>query len=109
PSTPAQAAGIAALDDADFLARSLELNARGREFLTGSLQHAGFTVVPSEANFVMVVLPSEEEAMRRFEFLLAHGVIVRPLRAFGLPHCLRISTGTDEDNQMCVEAFRKPA
>jgi histidinol-phosphate aminotransferase len=107
PSTPAQAAGVAALDDTDFLARSLELNARGRRFLTESLQQDGFTVVPSEANFVMVVLPSEEEAMRRFEALLAQGVIVRPLRAFGLPQCLRISTGTDDDNQMCVEAFRR--
>jgi len=107
PSTPAQAAGIAALDDADFLSRSLELNARGRRYLTESLEQAGFPVVPSEANFVMVVLPSEEEAARRFESLLAQGVIVRPLRAFGLPNCLRVSTGTDDDNQMCVEAFRK--
>jgi histidinol-phosphate aminotransferase len=71
------------------------------------LQQAGFTVVPSEANFVMVNLPSEEETTHRFESLLTQGVIVRPLRAFGLPHCLRVSTGTDEDNQMFVDAFRK--
>ena len=35
---------------------------------------------------------------------LARGIIVRPLQAFGLPNCLRISTGTDEDNRRCVEA-----
>jgi histidinol-phosphate aminotransferase len=65
------------------------------------------TVVPSQANFVMTVLPSAEEAVRVFEELLAQGVVVRPLSAFGLPHCLRISTGTDEDNELCVTALRR--
>ena len=55
-------------------------------------------MVPSDANFVMTVLGSEQEASSIFEDLLAQGVVVRPLKAFGLPHCLRISTGTDEDN-----------
>jgi histidinol-phosphate aminotransferase len=40
---------------------------------------------------------------------MAQGVIVRPLRSFGLPSCIRISTGTDEDNRICVEALRKVA
>jgi histidinol-phosphate aminotransferase len=106
PSTLAQAAGIAALADKEFLHRSLELNARGLRYLTQELTSAGLTVIPSEANFVMTVLPSEHEAERLFEGLLAQGVIVRPLKAFGLPHCLRISTGTDADNRMCVEAVR---
>ena len=106
PSTPAQAAGIAALADKEFLHRSLELNARGLRFLTDALREGGFTVVPSEANFVMTVLPSEQEAVRIFESLLRQGIIVRPLRSFGLPNCLRISTGTDADNRMCVDALR---
>jgi len=63
--------------------------------------------VPSQANFVMTVLPGEPEALRLFEDLLAQGVVVRPLKAFGLPNCLRISTGTDEDNSLCIEAFRR--
>jgi histidinol-phosphate aminotransferase len=107
PSTPAQAAGIGALADKEFLHRSLELNARGLRYLADGLQDAGLTVVPSEANFVMTVLPSEQEVNRVFEELLAQGVIVRPLKAFGLPHCLRVSTGTDDDNRLCVEALRK--
>jgi histidinol-phosphate aminotransferase len=107
PSTPAEAAGIAALGDKEFLHRSLELNARGLRFLTEGLSEAGFRVVPSEANFALVALASEQEAGRVFEELLAGGVVVRPLKAFGLPACIRISTGTDEDNQMCVEAMRR--
>src|SRR5207302_6227041 len=56
PSTPAQAAGIAALEDKEFLHRSLELNARGVRDLTEGLKGLGVTVCPSEANFVMTVL-----------------------------------------------------
>ena len=109
PSTPAQAAGIGALADKEFVHRSLELNARGLRYLSEGLTDAGFTVTPSEANFVMTVLPTGQEADRIFEDLLAQGVIVRPLRAFGLPQAIRVSTGTDDDNQRCVEAFRKIA
>jgi histidinol-phosphate aminotransferase len=105
PSAPAQAAGIAALADREFLQQSLALNARGLSFLTGALRQMGFTVAPSDANFVMVVLESAACAKRIFEQLLARGIIVRPLGAFGLPQCLRISTGLDEHNQRLADAF----
>jgi histidinol-phosphate aminotransferase len=106
PSTVAQAAGIAALRDKEFLHRSLELNARGARFLTESLRSLGYDVVPTEANFVMLPLASPERAQSLFQGLFDRGVIVRPLGAFGLPHCVRISTGTDPQNAACVEALR---
>src|ERR1700735_798782 len=105
PSTLAQIAGIAALDDREFVHRSLELNARGRRFLTESLRRMGLEVVPSEANFVMTPLDSPETARWMTEELLRRGVIVRPLGAFGLPHCIRISTGTGEENHMLIDAL----
>ncbi len=107
PSSVAQAAGIAALADKEFLHRSLELNARGLQFLTRALKNAGMQVVPSEANFVMIVLNSAEQAAHFTRDLLAQGVIVRPLGSFGLANCIRISTGTDEDNQRLMEAISK--
>jgi histidinol-phosphate aminotransferase len=109
PSTLAQAAGIAALSDKEFLHRSLELNARGLQFLTSSFRELGMTVVPSEANFVMLALASANYAGQLTRDLLVQGIIVRPLASFGLPNCIRISTGTDEDNQRCVEAMSKLA
>jgi histidinol-phosphate aminotransferase len=107
PSTLAQAAGIAALADKEFLHRSLELNARGLRLLTDSLRDMGLAVVPSEANFVMVEFADAGQAARVVEDLLTQGVIVRPLTAFGLPQCIRISTGTDADNERCVAAIQK--
>jgi len=103
PSTLAQAAGIGALADKEFLHRSLELNARGLRLLTDSFRGMGLTVVPSDANFIMLPLARPEEARALTEGLLREGVIVRPLGAFGLPQCIRISTGTDEENARCVE------
>ena len=107
PSTLAQAAGIAALADKEFLHRSLELNARGLKFLTESLAALGFNVVPPEANFVMVELSGEGQAARLTRDLMAQGVIIRPLKSFGLPQCIRISSGSDEENTRAVEAIQK--
>lgn len=109
PSTVAEAAGIAALADREFVHRSLELNARGLRFLTAALNELDFDVVPSEANFVMAPLHSAEAALELTEQMMRRGVIIRPLTAFGLPHCVRISTGTDEENEACVAALRHVA
>lgn len=105
PSTPAQAAGIAALGDKEFLHRSLELNARGLRLLTDSFREMGLQVAPSEANFVMIEMPGEQQSQQLFERLLAQGIVIRPLQSFGLPRCVRVSTGTDEDNRRCIDAM----
>lgn len=107
PSTLAQAAGIGALDDKEFLYRTLELNARAMSYLSKSFAEMGFDIPPSDANFIMVPLPTAQEAARITEQLLRQGVIVRRLCAFGLPHVIRISTGTDEENEILVNAWRK--
>jgi len=107
PSALAQAAGIGALADKEFVHRSLEVNARGMELLTASFRRSGLKVIPSEANFIMLVLADEAEAKRVTEGLLEQGIIIRPLKAFGLPHCVRISTGKDEDNRRCAESMKK--
>jgi histidinol-phosphate aminotransferase len=107
PSTLAQAAAIGALADREFTHRSLEMNAHGLRFLTESLRGIGLKVAPSEANFVMVEMESDAAAQSLFGSLLRKGVIIRPLGAFGLPRCLRISTGLAAENEQCVEAIRE--
>jgi len=107
PGTLAQASGIGALADKAFLHRTLELNARGLECLSRRFREMGLTVVPSEANFLMLVLDSEAKAAALVEELLKQGIVTRPLKAFGLPNCVRISTGTDDDNRRAVEAMER--
>jgi histidinol-phosphate aminotransferase len=107
PSAPAEAAALGALSDKEFLHRSLAQNARGLRLFSESFREMGLRVAPSEANFAMLVLPDESSASRIVEDLLRQGVIVRPLKATGLPNCIRISTGTDEENERCVEAMQR--
>jgi histidinol-phosphate aminotransferase len=106
PSALAQAAGIGALEDKEFVYRSLEENARGLRLFTDSFHEMGLSVVPSEANFVMLVFENGARAEAIVEGLLRQGVIVRPLKSFGLPQCIRISTGTEAENARCVETMR---
>lgn len=105
PSVLAQAAGIAALGDTEFLRRSLEVNVSGLRMLVPALQKLGLTVVPSEANFLLVPMESETRVHQVYTALLHHGIIIRPLGAFGLPHCLRITVGTREENEELVKAM----
>lgn len=104
PSTLAQAAGIAALEDREFVTRSFKLNQSTLAKLTAGLRAMGLSVLPSNANFVMLDLGTRKAADAFANSLLECGVIIRPLAAFGLPHCVRISTGTEEEIEFCLEA-----
>ncbi len=107
PSSLAQAAGLGALEDDDFLQRTLELNQRGLERFYQAFDAARIPYVKSYTNFVMLDLGSEEKVDRLTEGLLRDGIIVRPLKGFGLPHCLRVSVGLDHENEAFLEAFLK--
>lgn len=104
PGTLAQAAAIGALADREFLHQTLALNARGLRQVSEGLRALDLDVVPSEANFVMVVLAGPDDADHFTDALLRQGVIIRPLRSFGLPQCVRISIGTGEENARLLEA-----
>jgi histidinol-phosphate aminotransferase len=107
PGVMAEAAGLGALDDKEFLHRTLEINFRGMRTLTSGLRSLGVAFVPSDANFVMTVWDSEAEAARVTEDLLRAGVIVRPLGAFGIPHGIRVSIGTESENLEFLGAMEK--
>ncbi|CAG1773132.1 partial Histidinol-phosphate aminotransferase, partial [uncultured bacterium] len=77
----------------------------GKKSLGAALTALGFSVVPTEANFFCIPLQDEGTVNRIFNGLLQHGVIVRPLKAFGLPHCLRITIGTAEQNAVLMKAL----
>ncbi len=102
-SSLAQAAGRAALADRGHVERSRRHNATERAWLAAELAHRGLHPVSSAANFVMVELPvrAEQVAGR----LLARGVAVRPLEAFGLPEALRVTVGTREENRRFLAAL----
>ena len=38
---------------------------------------------------------------------LGQGVIVRPLKAFGIPNAIRVSTGSAEENEIFIDHMRR--
>jgi histidinol-phosphate aminotransferase len=104
PNSLAQAAALGALDDEPFLKNVIDTNMRGVEILYNGFKKLGLAVAESVANFVMVDCGTPEKAQEFYIALLKRGIISRPLGGFSLPHCIRISTGTDEQNHYVVKS-----
>ncbi|MBA2964282.1 MULTISPECIES: histidinol-phosphate transaminase [Ramlibacter] len=100
---PALAAAAAALADDAFQARSHALNLAGREQLGQGLQALGLRCLPSAGNFVMV---EAGDAAGLHRALLAQGIAVATLDAYGLPRWLRITVGLPEQNTRVLDAVR---
>ena len=100
-SVPAQAVGIAALADKDFIKKTIDMTAEGRAFLTQGLKSLGLKVYPSVGNFILVEFGDRAEDVRLS--LKNKGIFIRQMGAYNLPRCLRITVGTPDDNRRLVE------
>ncbi len=101
-SNIAQAAALAALDDAAFIERSVELNRTGMKQLTDGFASLGLEWITSSGNFVTVRVG---DAGRVFRNLLERGVIVRPVAGYGLAEHLRVSIGLESENDRLLETL----
>lgn len=102
-TTPALAAATAALGDADFLARSYELNTAGRAQLAAGFDELGLAHLPSSGNFLAVKVGDSAAVHAR---LLAAGIEVSLLGNYGLGEWLRVSVGLPEQNRALLAALR---
>ncbi len=98
-------AGIAALEDNQHLIKTRKITIKGREYLTKSLTDLGFKVYPSQANFIMVDFGEKCETI--YKELLHRGILLRPLKAYGFPTCLRITIGLPEDNETLISTIKE--
>ncbi len=99
-----EAAGLAALEDETFYRATLDLVWRGRDRMEQGLAALGCAVTPSQANFIMFAPPIPAATV--FDELLKRGVIVRPLKSFGLPEHIRVNMGTDDENEVFLDAMK---
>jgi histidinol-phosphate aminotransferase len=98
------------------VARAAAHNARWRRWLTDEIRQLGLKVDDSAANFVLIhFAPGGESANGKGNakdaaaadaFLIARGVILRQVGAYGLPDALRLTVGTEEANRASVAALR---
>jgi histidinol-phosphate aminotransferase len=102
----AQAAALAALDDEDFVTKSLEHNSAEMKRITEVVQEMGFNVTPSFTNFILIDLAGLD-GREVYERLLEKGVIVRPMAPYGLPGTIRVTPGLVGENDIFLEALRE--
>lgn len=107
PSITAQAAGLAAMQDHDFLDEYIKLNRNGIEILYNLFAELGIEYIETFANFVTIILDSEDRVNKLNTELLKKGVIVRPLKSFGLPNAIRINTGLPAEMDYFTQVFKK--
>lgn len=99
----ALAAAEAALSDTEHLQNTLAVNAQGMQLITEGFKKLGLEWIPSAGNFVLVDL--KQPALPIYEALLRKGVIVRPVGVYQLPNHLRITIGTQAENQLFLNAL----
>lgn len=101
----AQVAGLAALDDVDYIKNSQKMVWDGIDFWEKNLQRLGLKFFPTQANFILVDL--NRNAQICFEYLLRQGVILRPVANYGFPNYIRISIGLESENKKALTAMEK--
>ncbi len=106
-SSVAQSAALAALDDEAHQRRSRAVNHAGREQLESGFATLGLAWIPSAGNFISFSVPAGDVGAKRVHSdLLAAGIIVRPVAEdYALPGHLRVSIGTEQDNQRFLTAL----
>lgn len=104
-NTLAQVAALAALNDTEYLAKSVEYNKVEREFLYTELKKRGFQVVPSQSNFMLVDVV--RNSVDVFQGLLKRGIIVRSADIFGYDTKIRLSVGLRKENEAFLKALEE--
>ena len=90
---PSQAAALAALGDDGYMQETCQITAELRDLAAQQLRHAGFDVVPSVTNFLLIRFKDEEAALSADAKLRAEGIFLRRQQAAALPHALRMTIG----------------
>jgi histidinol-phosphate aminotransferase len=102
----AQDAALASVGNDDEIARRRGLTAAGRAQLEEACVQLGLNVAaPAVANFVYVEVGEDSRPI--FDALLREGVIVRPLGPFGAPGAIRVTVGTEEENDVFAAALER--
>jgi len=99
----AQTAALAALDDDEHVRKTRQNNFTGLEFFMKAFRQLNLEFVPSFANFILVRVG---EGQKVFDAMQKLGVITRPMGGYQLPEWIRISIGTQKENERSLAALK---
>lgn len=100
----AQVAATAALDDTFFRWRTKWLVTSGRKFFYRKLKKLGLEYLPSQANFILINVKTDEHEV--FNALLRNGMIVRAMGAYKLPNWIRVTIGRRSQNAQFMRLLK---
>ncbi len=103
----ALSAAEAALSDQAFIRQSIVTNTEGLRFLETELKKLQLDYIPSVANFISIDFASAETAKNLNQFLLENGLIVRPIAVYNMPTFLRVTVGSQTQNQRFVDLLKQ--
>ncbi|MGD2271143.1 MAG: histidinol-phosphate transaminase [Desulfobacterales bacterium] len=104
-NTLALVGAAAALDDDDFLRSTINLVHAGLDFMYQSLDRLGVRYFPTQANFLLIDVAKDAQAV--FQHMLADGVIVRSMKAYGFPTYIRVNVGLESENIRFIKTLEK--
>jgi histidinol-phosphate aminotransferase len=99
----AQEGALAALDDADHIRKTKKMTREGLEYLENEFKKLKLEFVPSCANFILVNVGDGDKVFRGLQ---QRGVIVRPMRGYKMPECVRVTVGLPDENRKFINALR---
>ncbi|ARQ02916.1 histidinol-phosphate transaminase [Pseudorhodoplanes sinuspersici] len=106
-NAPAIAAGVASIGDTAHIEKARAHNEKWLPWLTEEIGKLGIKVTPSVANFLLLHFPETpgKTAAEADALLTSRGLIMRAVRAYKLPNCLRMTVGTEEANRLVVKTL----
>jgi len=112
-SSAAIAAGVAAVNDTDFIERARRENVENRDWTTAQLRDLGIEVTDSLGNFILMHMPDADgaevgtAAADCDTYLKSQGLIIRRVGGYGLADRLRVSIGNREDMEAFIAAMQR--
>jgi len=101
-----QVAAMATLENSDYYQRNIRKIIAGRNTLSHGLEQLGFSVLPSETNFILA-RPPRFSAKAWLEKLRGEKILVRWFDQHGIRDFLRITVGTDGEVQKLLTAAHR--
>jgi histidinol-phosphate aminotransferase len=101
----AQTAAIASLADDEHVAKSVAMNNAGKFYLQDAFAEMELSYLPTMGNFISVNV--KQDGLAVYQKLLQQGVIVRPVANYDMPEYLRITIGSQIQNERFIETLKQ--
>ncbi|KIL79887.1 Biosynthetic Aromatic amino acid aminotransferase beta [Bacillus badius] len=103
-NTLAEGAALAALSDQDFIKKCQEENKKGLQQFYQFCESEKLDYYPSEGNFILINFNCDSDEL--FQYLMEKGYIVRSGNALGCPGAVRVTVGSQEQNEGVIQAMK---